>query len=106
MPALEALGIGAFLEELAFLAARRDGAGGLACAITLHLDGQPPTVAASDGLAAGLAEAQAADGDGPGFSVAWTGEAASIAGLRTRGREPDSRPAPPLRASGRSYRHR
>jgi len=78
MPALQALGIGAFLEELAFRAPGR--AGGLAFAITLHLDGQPPTVAVSDGLAAGLAEAQAADDDGLGLSVARTGQAASIAG--------------------------
>jgi GAF domain-containing protein len=78
MAGLGAPGIAAFLEDLAALTARRGGVGGLACAITLALDGQPHTVAASDALAARLEEARAADGDGPGLSAARTGQAASI----------------------------
>jgi GAF domain-containing protein len=75
---LEAWDIGPFLEVVAALAARRGGAGGLACAITLHFDGQPPMVAASDALAARLDEVQAADCDGPSLSVTRTGHPASI----------------------------
>jgi GAF domain-containing protein len=71
-------GIAAFLEDLAALAARRGGAGGLACAITLALDGQLHTVAASDALAVRLEAARADDGDGPGPSTARTGQAAGI----------------------------